>query len=150
MRYFVFDLDGTVIDSRHRYKTLENGDIDLEHWIANAAIREQVFKDTLLPLAAEMKRRYYSDYVIICTSRAMTQHDFDYLDAMGLHSDAILFRPEGVMDGCADLKEFMLDEFFDSFGTCIENETVVMYEDHLGVIDRLRTRGVFCSVEGYK
>ena len=32
----------------------------------------------------------------------------------------------------------------------IENETVVMYEDHLGVIERLRSRGVFCSVEGYK
>ena len=34
-RYKIWDLDGTVIDSSHRYSTLENGDIDLPRWIAD-------------------------------------------------------------------------------------------------------------------
>lgn len=150
MRFYIFDLDGTTIDSRHRYATLENGDIDLQYWLDNST-PEKIAADKLLPLASEITRRYYSgDYVIICTSRIMSNADFQFLDDNKLYADAILFRPDGVNDGCADLKEFMLDEFFDGMGTCMEQEQVVMYEDHMGVIERLRSRGVFCSVEGYK
>lgn len=150
MRFYVYDLDGTVIDSRHRYRTLENGDIDLQHWIDNST-PEQIFKDKLLPLASDITKRFFKgDYVILCTSRIMSDADFQFLDKHKLYSDAILFRPAGVLDSDADLKEYMLDEFFDGLGTCIEAETVVLYEDHLGVIDRLRSRGAFCSVEGYR
>ena len=35
MQYKIWDLDGTVIDSSHRYSTLPNGDIDLPRWIAD-------------------------------------------------------------------------------------------------------------------
>ena len=149
MTYHVFDLDGTVIDSRHRYKTLANGDIDLQHWRDNSTA-EMIAKDTLLPCANKMRRQFNSgNTVIICTSRIMQEADFVFLDKHSLLSDAILFRPYGVNDGCADLKEYMLDEYFDAQNTCIEAETVVLYEDHMGVIDRLRSRGVLCVVEGY-
>ena len=52
----IFDLDGCVIDSLHRYKTLndENIRIDLEHWIENYT-PEKISQDTLLPLAAYYK-----------------------------------------------------------------------------------------------
>ena len=149
MQYHVFDLDGTVIDSRHRYATLPNGDIDLQHW-RDHCTPEHIANDTLLPCANKMRRAFNNGHkVIVATSRIMQEADFAFLDQHGLFADAILFRPEGVNDGCADLKEFMLDEFFDGEGTCIEAETVIVYEDHMGVIDRLRARGAFCVVEGY-
>ena len=147
MTYYVFDLDGTVIDSSHRYKTLPCGNIDLAHWLEQAECRAATFRDTLLPLADTMRRLYYSgNHVIICTSRTIHDNWLEFLDHHKLFSDAILCRPEGVMDGDADLKEFMLDEYFDGLGTCIENERVVMFEDHMGVIERMRSRGVLCSI----
>ena len=33
---YIFDLDGTVIDSSHRQLALPNGDIDLTHWRENS------------------------------------------------------------------------------------------------------------------
>lgn len=148
MTYFVFDLDGTVIDSSHRQAALPNGEFDLAHWFENAQ-PELIAKDTLLPRAATMQRKYFSGaYVIICTARNMTQADFDFLDDNRLFADAILFRPDGCMDSDADLKEQMLDDFFEGFGEIgLDNVRVVMYEDNLSVIERLRKRGVLCSVE---
>lgn len=148
MTFFVFDLDGTVIDSSHRHAALPNGDFDLAHWRENCT-PEKIAQDKLLPLAHTMRRLYYSGhYIIICTARQMTQADFDYLDDNKLFSDAILFRPDGVDDADADLKEQMLDDFFEGLGLCIDEERIVMFEDNLSVIERLRSRGILCSVEG--
>lgn len=47
----IFDLDGTLVDSSHRYRTLNNGQkmtIDLDHWRAN---EHRFTDDSLLPLA---------------------------------------------------------------------------------------------------
>ena len=50
MQYKIWDLDGTVIDSSHRYSTLPNGDIDLPRWIADNT-KANIERDSLLPLA---------------------------------------------------------------------------------------------------
>lgn len=148
MIYHIFDLDGTIIDSRHRYKSLPCGNIDLDHWHKNASNKEITFQDKLLPLAQTARRKYYepNNYVIFCTSRTINPIWVDFLDHHKLFCDALLARPEGLDSDDADLKEYMLDEFFDGLGTCLEAERVVMYEDHLGVIDRMRSRGVLCSI----
>ena len=71
MQYKIWDLDGTVIDSSHRYSTLANGDIDLPRWIADNT-RENIERDTLLPLARLMQSNYaHGDVVIICTARVL-------------------------------------------------------------------------------
>ena len=70
-KFKIWDLDGTVIDSSHRYYTLENGDIDLPRWIENNT-RENIALDKLLPLADLMRDNYRSgDTVIICTARVL-------------------------------------------------------------------------------
>jgi hypothetical protein len=77
----IFDLDGTVIDSIHRYKTLKCGTkIDLQYWRDNA-IPEKILKDKLLPLA-----EYYQDclkkagfYVVVATSRVITSADYIFI-----------------------------------------------------------------------
>ena len=151
MQYHVFDLDGTVIDSRHRYRTLPCGNIDLKHWLKMAESREATFKDKLLPLADTMRRLYNTGHhVIICTSRTRHQNWLDFLSHHRLFAHATLARSEGDMTGDADLKEQMLDDYFSSLGTCLEAERVVMYEDHMGVIERMRSRGVICSIARYE
>ena len=147
----IFDLDGTVIDSRHRYKTLDNGDIDLAHWLEASKCVETVFRDSLLPRAQTMRRVYAEGHLtIVCTSRTLDTIWPNFLKIHNLPYHALLARPQGCMTGDADLKEKMLDEFFGQHNTCIDELQCVMYEDHLGVIDRLSRRGVLCSIEGYQ
>jgi len=43
----IFDFDGTLVDSSHRYRVKENGKIDLEYWIENA---HKVLSDIPLPM----------------------------------------------------------------------------------------------------
>jgi hypothetical protein len=82
-RIHIYDLDGTVIDSSHRYRTVhdKNGNlrIDLKYWRDHD--NENFIKyDTLLPLAEQYKRDLADDeiYVIIATARACVTGDANY------------------------------------------------------------------------
>ena len=68
---FLFDLDGTMIDSSHRQNTLADGSLDLDNWIANNT-PEKIMADTLLPLASQWKaidRNRHS--IVIMTARVI-------------------------------------------------------------------------------
>jgi FMN phosphatase YigB (HAD superfamily) len=81
---FIFDLDGTVIDSAHR--TPNHPDGTLEN-------RENIFKDTLLPLARIWKRALaFGHYVFVATARGMEQDDYDYLADNELEFNSIVCR----------------------------------------------------------
>lgn len=79
----IYDLDGTVIDSSHRYRTItdENGNtkIDLAYWREHDT-EEYISNDMLLPLAANYKRDLLDDTVcvIIATARACVKGDANY------------------------------------------------------------------------
>jgi len=76
----IFDMDGTVIDSTHRYRTMPSGDrIDLDHWIEND-IPEMIARDSLLPMAEQYKKACIDPqtYVIIATARACEDGDANY------------------------------------------------------------------------
>ncbi len=100
---FVFDLDGVIISSLHRYKTIiKNGKkvIDLAWWRA-LDTPEHIAKDTLLPLA-EMYKRLLSrpnTLIIAATARACVKGDANYkfLKDNGLFPDVFIHR-QGVND----------------------------------------------------
>jgi hypothetical protein len=76
----IYDLDGVVISSNHRYKTNRKGDaIDLAHWRKHD-IPEFISKDSLLPHAAQYKADLLNPeiYVIIATARACIKDDSNY------------------------------------------------------------------------
>ena len=89
----VFDLDGTVIDSSHRTPSNPDGTLDLQGYYKQRT-RQNIFKDTLLPLADVMKDRYRSGdyYVVICTAREIDKDDLEFLEYHGLKYDEILDR----------------------------------------------------------
>ena len=77
MRY-IFDLDGTVIDSTHR-----QGDT-LDDWRRLNTARN-VALDSPLPLLDQMRDAIADDLdVIVCTSRVMHGRDFRWLDDHGI------------------------------------------------------------------
>jgi hypothetical protein len=77
-RIHVYDLDGTVIDSSHRYQSLPNGNVDLDHWIEN---HHRLWDDRLLPLADQYKADIADPtvYVVICTLRTPHWSDLRYI-----------------------------------------------------------------------
>ena len=76
----IYDMDGTVVCSMHRFKTLPNGKIDLNYWIENCT-PEKIAQDSLLPLAAQYKAQLADPeiYVIIATARVIENADMTYI-----------------------------------------------------------------------
>ena len=88
----IFDLDETVIDSRHRTPNNPDGTLNLPAYIANHS-HKNVFRDKLLPLARVMRNAKKSGYkIVILTARDMKKCDYHYLNFHGLHADLILSR----------------------------------------------------------
>ena len=104
-RIHIYDLDGVLVDTSHRYRNLENGTIDLTYWLENAR-PEKIALDTLLPLAAQYKADLTDPdtYVVICTARQAQQADFDYIANRLGNPNKIIYRPTGNMEADAKLK----------------------------------------------
>jgi len=71
----IFDLDGTVVDTSHRYRDLPCGKIDLDYWFDNST-PEKIALDKLLPLA-NVWRRYHAEghTIVVCTARSWERHE---------------------------------------------------------------------------
>ena len=106
-RINVYDLDGTVICSLHRYRTIkENGAhrIDLDHWREN---EKHALKDSLLPLAAQYQRDLKSDYIytVVATARVLNEPDKFFINnVLGKPNHIISRRGNTDQRGGAELK----------------------------------------------
>ena len=76
----IFDMDGTIIDSSHRYRANEAGTaIDLDFWIKND-VPEMIAKDKFLPLMKWAIDAINDPevYVIFATARGCVDGDGNY------------------------------------------------------------------------
>lgn len=90
----VFDCDGVLVDSTHRYRVGEDGKIDLQYWRDN---QHKSYDDTLLPL----HQKYFallhdpSVYVVIATAREMRVPDWAFFeDKLGM-PQSLIYRKVG-------------------------------------------------------
>lgn len=94
----VFDLDETVINSKHRTPNHPDGTLNLQAYIQNHT-PENVAKDTLLPLAREMQRMLNQGYhVAVLTARDMHDCDYKYLAENGIFPSMIMSRDQVAND----------------------------------------------------
>ncbi len=99
----VYDLDGVLVDSSHRYRNLPNGSIDLDYWLNN---RHRMDSDKLLPHA----NKYSKDcadkkiYVIICTARVYTPADVAFIHSRLGFPNKLIMRLPGDWSSDAKLK----------------------------------------------
>ena len=95
-RIHVYDLDGVLVDSSHRYRNTPEGALDLAHWKANRT-PSKIALDTLLPHSWQ----YMNDvldpdtFVILCTSRERTLIDLEYIENVLGQPDRLIMRPSG-------------------------------------------------------
>lgn len=136
----IFDLDGTTIDSDHRQATLENGNLDLKHWFKNAT-PSKIFKDKVLPLALQVRRRQKKgDYVIVHTARNMTYADYEFLMENGICPHKIISRPKGNMLADGILKRKQLSSLFNL--KPFKQANKVMFDDNQQVKKEVSKLGV--------
>lgn len=128
MRHHIFDLDHTVIDSSHRQRLKPNGDLDLDHWIANRANRDLVMADRLLPLARFWKAL---GPAAVCTSRVISDLEHEFLAAHGLQAHYFSSRNIGDMRPDAEYKVAKIGKMLDRLGW--HPSEVTLYDDHPGV-----------------
>ena len=136
---FIFDLDGTVIDSTHR-----QGDGSLDDWHRlNTA--KNVALDSPLPLLDQMRDAIADDLdVIVCTSRVMAGRDFRWLDDHGIRGIDVLCRAPSDNRTCGFFKLQLLHNYARSIGYTWARfaQTSLMFDDDKGVQDTLRSVGL--------
>lgn len=153
-RVAIYDMDGTIVDSSHRYRTVidDNGErIDLEYWREN---EYRAYDDQLLPMAEQYKLDLADPecYVIIATARVMNEPDWQFVkDKLGM-PDYFISRPKDSSISGKLLKINGLAKFFNLMN--FKNAEFVFYEDNIqylkAVCDRFKIRGVYIpSVQGH-
>lgn len=143
MAYVIFDLDGTVICSKHRANILPDGSLDLERWLENNT-HEKIMDDSLLPLARIMRSMKIAGHtIVVCTARSPHPTNKLFLRHYGLEYDVYLSRGEGDMRSDAQLKVDILTEYFIGEGfNSIREAKAIMFDDNLKVIDALIKQGI--------
>ena len=136
MKNHIFDLDGTVICSKHRQRLKPNGDLDLAHWIANRARFHLVNRDTLLPLSRLWRVIQTTEAPAICTSRIISHLEVDYLARHDLRYTSFMSREEGDMTPDAEYKVRHIRRHLDKTGWDAASTT--LYEDHAGVREAVK------------
>ena len=91
---YIWDLDGTTIDSSHRALTNSEGGIDLDNWRNHTA--RQILKDSPTELTPFMKKCIADKNAVnwICTSRVLSAADYRLIDRLGIRTSVILSRDE--------------------------------------------------------
>lgn len=138
---FIFDLDGTVIDSAHR-----QGET-LADWRRMNTVGN-VMRDSLLPLAAKMQGAILNGLdVWVCTSRVMGKADFAFLRLQGLlpNGGPVIHRiGENDQRPCGELKLAKLRGYAAGMGITWAQfaHDSIMFDDSLDVQKTLRGAGI--------
>lgn len=143
----IFDMDGTIVDSSHRYRTIiENGieKIDLQYWRDN---NYRAMEDGLLPLASHYREclRDPNTYVIIATARVMGEADSQFVNEILGAPDYLISRKAGDTISGGLLKINGLQKFWNL--RQFRKASWTFYEDNAQylkkVCDHFGIRGVY-------
>jgi phosphoglycolate phosphatase-like HAD superfamily hydrolase len=143
----IYDMDGTIVDSLHRYRTVidDNGErIDLDYWREN---EYRALDDSLLPLAEQYKTdlRNENCFVIIATARVLRAADNQFISEILGEPDYIISRKDGDTISGGKLKIAGLAKFFNLLN--FKDAEFTFYEDNItylkAVCDRFDIRGVY-------
>ena len=154
MKIAIYDMDGTIVDSSHRYRTMTvNGveKIDLEYWRAN---EYRAMEDGLLPLASQYRLDIQNPdvFVIIATARIIRERDMQFITEILGMPDYIISRGVNDNRSGAVLKIKGLQKFFNLRQFRLAD--AVFYEDNVSylkaVCDHFQIKGVYIpSVQGH-
>lgn len=155
MKLAIYDMDGTIVDSSHRYRTIIGPDnierIDLQYWRDN---EYAAMGDGLLPMAEKYMEdlRDPDTYTIIATARVIHDADMQFINQILGKPDYLISRKNGDSQSGKTLKINGLQRFFNL--KQFKAADAVFYEDNIqylkAVCDHFNIRGVYIpSVQGH-
>jgi len=152
--FLIFDCDGVLVDSSHRYRTIGNPKkIDLPYWVENCT-RSKIFKDKLLPMAKVYQRELLNpeSFVMIATARVCQAADYDFIDKILGKPQHFLCRKKGNTESGITLKLRGIKRLLNL--KQFQNATITFFEDNLdylnGVGDAIGAKKVYIpSNQGY-
>ena len=143
---FIFDLDGTTIDSSHRQNTLPDGSLNLDAWVRNNT-PEKIAKDSLLPMAESWKTINRQNHQnVIMTARVIGKADLKFLADNGLGYDRIYSRAFGDTTPVDILKKRMISRLAVDFKRSLAwiRSNAYMFDDNKSVRQCLTGFGIRC------
>jgi hypothetical protein len=152
-RIRIYDMDGTVVCSLHRYRTVVDSSgverIDLGYWREN---EYRALGDSLLPLHGQYKKDLAcpDTFVIIATARIMRGPDWQFVrETVGM-PDHFISRADGDGRSGGLLKVLGLKKLF-ALKQFHGVDNIVFYEDNVNylksVCDHFGCRGVYVPSE---
>ena len=146
-RVSIYDMDGTIVCSLHRYRTIvsDTGErIDLGFWRDN---EYRAMQDSLLPLAEQYQSDLLDEscFVIIATARVLRDADNKFIAEVLGEPDYIISRCDGDSTSGGKLKIAGLAKFFNLKN--FRDAEFTFYEDNVdylkAVCDRFNIRGIY-------
>jgi phosphoglycolate phosphatase-like HAD superfamily hydrolase len=127
--FHIFDFDGTLADSSHRYRVGDNGKIDLQHWIANEHL---ALLDRPLPLLNTYRDLMLSrgHYPMIATARIWCHLSAQWVQEHGIAAHVVARLSRTDTRGGADLKITGVRRLL-NLKQFSQVERVHVYEDNL-------------------
>ena len=144
-RVAIYDMDGTVVCSLHRYQTIDDK-IDLQYWRDN---EHRAMDDGLLPLAEQYKKDLADKdvFVIIATARVLHNPDRNFIATILGQPDYIISRKDGDTRSGGLLKILGLKKLFSLKQFEKAKKEAVFYEDNTSylkaVCDYFNIKGVY-------
>jgi len=144
-RIAIYDMDGTIVCSLHRYRTIDNK-IDLAYWRDNEHL---AMNDSLLPLAEQYKKDLENNdvYVIIATARILNKPDYLFINTILGKPDFIISRKNNDNRSGGLLKILGLNKLFSLKQFKAVKHTAIFYEDNTSylkaVCDHFNITGVY-------
>ena len=145
MKVRIYDMDGTIVCSLHRYRVIDNK-IDLKFWRDN---EYKAYDDSLLPLHDQYVKDINNPdvYVVIATARVLHKEDYRFInDKLGKPNHIISrkdsdYRSGGLLKVLGLKKLLSLKQFRDC-------NDVIFYEDNANYLNAVceyfsNIKGVF-------
>lgn len=144
-RIRIYDMDGTVVCSLHRYRTTADNKIDLQYWRDNEPL---AMNDSLLPLAEQYKADLADNecFVIIATARVLNSPDIEFINTVLGKPDYIISRKNTDSRSGGLLKILGLKKLF-SLKQFSKIKDIIFFEDNTSylkaVCDYFNIQGVY-------
>jgi len=144
-RVSIYDMDGTIVCSLHRYRAVDNK-IDLNYWRDNEF---RAMDDSLLPLAEQYKKDLLDNdcFVIIATARILREPDYLFINTILGKPNHIISRKDNDSRSGGLLKILGLNKLFSLKQFKNVKHNAVFYEDNTSylkaVCDYFNITGVY-------
>ena len=144
-RIRIYDMDGTIVCSLHRYRVTADNKIDLQYWRDNEPL---AINDSLLPLAEQYKKDLEDNdtFVIIATARILREPDNLFINNVLGKPDYIISRKDNDSRSGGLLKILGLKKLF-SLKQFHKIKDIIFFEDNTSylkaVCDYFNIQGVY-------